>query len=310
MSSIGKYECDMNEFNNNNKPLAKAYLFCFIIYTIAFFTAISIGIIFSSFHPLLMILFADLAATIVIFIFSSIIKNTSLYDPYWSIAPLIIASFYLLFPQVYISNNIRFIIVFIFVSIWSIRLTYNWMRQWQGLKHEDWRYTKYRVEMGKKFWLINLIGLQLMPTIQVYLGSISLYPALSLRTNPFGFIDIAALLITAIAIFIETLADQQLYKFIKTRKNNVKIINYGLWAYSRHPNYFGEILFWWGLFLFAIATDISFYWAILGPICITVLFNVISIPLMEKRNILRKPDYLDYKKRVSRLIPWFPKKKN
>jgi steroid 5-alpha reductase family enzyme len=300
----------MNEFNNKNKQLVKAYIFCLISYAIAFSISIAIGMIFSYTHPLLMILFADLAATLVIFMFSSVIKNTSLYDPYWSVAPLVIASYYLLFPQVSNTNNLRMIFVFTLVLIWSIRLTYNWLRQWRGLKHEDWRYTKYRVEMGKKFWLINLVGLQLMPTIQVYLGSISLYPTLSLRTNPFGFIDIAAVLITAIAIFLEILADQQLYKFIKTRKNNDKIIINGLWAYSRHPNYFGEILFWWGLYLFAIAADISFYWAIIGPICITVLFNVISIPLMEKRNLARKPDYLHYKKNVSKLIPWFPKKNN
>lgn len=163
--------------------------------------------------------------------------------------------------------------------------------------------------MGKSYWLINLIGLQLMPTIQVYLGSISLYPAISIRSRSVGLLDFIALIITGIAIFLETVADQQLHNFIESRENEKEIISTGLWAYSRHPNYFGEILFWWGLFLFALTADSSYFWAIIGPISITILFYCLSIPLMEKRNLEKKPDYSDYKKRVSRLIPWFPKKK-
>jgi steroid 5-alpha reductase family enzyme len=162
--------------------------------------------------------------------------------------------------------------------------------------------------LGRNFWLINLVGLQLMPTILVYLGSISLYPILSLRTQSFWSLDILALFITLIAIIFETLADQQLYNFTKNRINSQEFITTGLWRYSRHPNYFGEILFWWGLYLFALATDFSFYWVIIGPLSITILFNVVSIPLMENRNLKKKPNYIFYQEKVSRLVPWFPKK--
>ncbi len=300
----------MKDNNKNKNSMIKGYAYCFVSYAIAFFIAVIIGVIFSSLHPLIMIFIADLVATLVIFVISSILRNTSFYDPYWSVAPLIITLYYLIFPTVNNYSDIRSIIVSIFIFIWSIRLTFNWLRQWQGLRHEDWRYKNYRQKMGRKFWIINLIGLQLMPTILVYLGSISLYPILSLNGGQFGFIDIIAIVIATMAIFIETVADQQLYIFIKKRENTQEIIIEGLWAYSRHPNYFGEILFWWGLYLFAVAANISFYWAIIGPISITILFNAVSIPLMEKRNSLRKPDYQNYKKRVSRLIPWFPKKNN
>lgn len=289
--------------------MVKAYIYLLLSYVIAFLIALAIGLVFRFLHPLLMILMADIAATIVIYIFSTILKNTSLYDPYWSIAPLLISFYYLLFPQINALSNPRFLIVFILVFIWSIRLTYNWIRQWHGLKHEDWRYRKYRTEKGKNFWLINLIGLQLMPTIQVYLGSISLYPAISLRSRSFGLVDILAILITASAILLETIADQQLHNFIKTRKNEKEIITTGLWRYSRHPNYFGEILYWWGLYLFALAADPSFFWAIIGSLCITALFIFLSIPLMEARNLERKPEYEAYIKQTSRLIPWFSKNK-
>jgi steroid 5-alpha reductase family enzyme len=148
-----------------------------------------------------------------------------------------------------------------------------------------------------------------MPTLQVYLGSISLYPALSLRTKPIWIIDIVAIFITITAITIETLADQQLNNFIKNRESHKEIMTTGLWAYSRHPNYFGEILFWWGLYVFALAADLTYYWAIIGPISITVLFYILSIPIMERRNFERKPDYMIYKEQVSKLIPWCPRKK-
>ncbi len=116
-----------------------------------------------------MILFADLAATIVIFMISPIFKITSFYDPYWSVAPLIITLYYLIFPTTSNYGNLRSVIISILILIWSIRLTYNWLQQWQGLKHEDWRYKNYRLKMEKKVWVINLVGLQLVPSILVYL---------------------------------------------------------------------------------------------------------------------------------------------
>ena len=100
-----------------------------------------------------------------------------------------------------------------------------------------------------------------------------------------------------------------MYKFIQERKDSDKIIDRGLWKFSRHPNYLGEILFWIGLYFFVISVDVSVYWwMIIGPVAMIILFNVVSIPLMEKRNIERKANYREYKKRVSKLIPWIPKK--
>ncbi|MFX1494104.1 MAG: DUF1295 domain-containing protein [Promethearchaeota archaeon] len=294
----------------NSSHKIKGYIYIIIVYALAIIISIIIGTLFSFLHPILMIFLADISATFFIFIVSCIFKNSSFYDPYWSVAPTVITIYWLFNPQGSKIIFLRQIIILLLVFFWSIRLTYNWARQWQGLDHEDWRYANLRVEKGKFFWLVNLVGIQLMPTILVFLGCLSLYPALSIRINSFNYIYIIALSITLIAIIIETAADQQLYKFIKNREDSTKIINKGLWKYSRHPNYFGEILFWWGLYLFALATEISFWWMIIGPISITALFYILSIPLMEERNLSRKPDYIQYKKTVSKLILWFPKKSN
>jgi steroid 5-alpha reductase family enzyme len=82
----------------------------------------------------------------------------------------------------------------------------------------------------------------------------------------------------------------------------------GLWKYYRHPNYLGEVTFWWGLYLFALAAKPSYWWMVVGPIAITLLFVFVSIPMMDKRNLERRPGYAEHMKQVSAIIPWFPRK--
>ncbi|NHJ87976.1 MAG: DUF1295 domain-containing protein [Asgard group archaeon] len=258
-------------------------------------------------HILWVTLIADIIATIVVFIFSVIFNNVSFYDPYWSVQPIAIAIYWFILGYG-TANLIRQIVVLCVVSFWGIRLTMNWVRGWKGLKHEDWRYIKYREDTPKLFWIIAFTGLEMMPTIVVYLGCIAIYPALVLSSKGFNVFDAIAIVIAVGATLIEFLADEQMKIFSKMNDDPKKVMDLGLWAVSRHPNYFGEVSFWWGVFFFAIAADYSWWWTITGPIAMVILFIFISIPLMEKRQTTRKPEYIDYKKRVSVFIPWFPKK--
>jgi steroid 5-alpha reductase family enzyme len=86
-------------------------------------------------------------------------------------------------------------------------------------------------------------------------------------------------------------------------------MNKGLWRYSRHPNYFGEVSFWWGLYFFGLAANASYWWTIAGPIAITLLFLFISIPMMDKRSKERRPEYAEHMKKISALVPWRIKRK-
>jgi steroid 5-alpha reductase family enzyme len=107
---------------------------------------------------------------------------------------------------------------------------------------------------------------------------------------------------------IEATADAQLHRFCQARKPG-EIMSRGLWAYSRHPNYFGEISFWWGLWLFGLAADPgSALWTLAGPAAITALFVFVSVPLIDKRSLARRPGYAEHSKRISAIVPWFPKK--
>lgn len=287
--------------------LSKARALYALAYILALLIAITVGYVVRELHPILIVLLADIAGTLVIYTFSRLFHNASFYDAYWSIAPIAIALFWLLASSDG-AVRARQIIVIILVLIWSLRLTYNWARQWQGLKHEDWRYQDLRQKAKRWFWLVDLVGIEIMPTVIVFLGCLSLYPALAVGEKPFGTLDIIAIIITAGAIFIETIADEQLRRFIRKRTRPGEIMTEGLWVYSRHPNYFGEVIFWWGLFFFALAAGYDYWWTISGPLSITMLFTFISIPIMEKRSLERRPGYGEHKKKIPALLPWFPKK--
>ncbi|MCK4697289.1 MAG: DUF1295 domain-containing protein [Dehalococcoidia bacterium] len=298
----------MDNLHTKSKSLPKAFALCALAYIIALCVAVFVGYAMGDRHPIWIVLTADIAATLVIYAFARVFLNASFYDVYWSVAPLAIALYYALGAS---SGNVDFtrqVLVVTLVFIWGVRLTYNWARQWRGLGHEDWRYANMREKWKRRFWMVELSGIEMMPTIIVFLGCLSLYPALSTGTSTLGVLDWVAIVVTSGAIIIEATADQQLRRFVKANPQPGKIMSTGLWAYSRHPNYLGEVMFWWGLFLFALAADLSYWWVFVGPLAMTVLFIFISIPMMDKRNLERRPGYEEHMRKVSAFIPWFPKK--
>lgn len=287
----------------------RATLAIALIYTVALAVALGTGYLLRGKNPILIAGGADIAATIVVFIFSIIFNNSSIYDPYWSLAPVPIALYWTFLP----SPNaviIRQIAALLLLTVWAIRLTYNCLDRWPGLKHEDWRYADIRSNTGRFYWLISFFGFHFFPTVIVFLGCLSLYPALSVGTNPFGLLDVLAIAVTISAIWIEARADRELKTFVSRRQSAAENITAGLWAHSRHPNYFGEVLFWWGLYLCALSADFTYRWTIIGPVCITLLFLFVSIPMMDRHILKTKPAYAETMKRVSTLIPWFPSKRD
>jgi steroid 5-alpha reductase family enzyme len=246
---------------------------------------------------------ADVIATAVIFIFSMIFSNSSVYDPYWSIVPPVIVIYLVtVLPD---ANRPRQLVIAGLILFWGIRLTLNWLRGWQGLRHQDWRYSSIAEKTGKWYWSVSFLGIHFMPTLFVFLGCLPLWYALS-SSVPFNVYDVFAAFFTISAVLIEWIADEQLYRF-KKKDNRNAFIQSGLWQYSRHPNYLGEICFWAGMFLFVLSSSAfrspTGYWTIIGFIFMILLFTLISIPLMEKRNKERKPGYSEYVKKVPALLP-------
>ena len=285
-------------------------LICLAAYVIAAAAAIGTARLLGDQHPLLAIAAADLAGTASVFLFSLAFNNSSLYDPYWGVAPLVIVLFYFCrsfgTPSAKPGALLRGGLVVFLIGAWGARLTLNWIRRWRGLGDEDWRYRSFRESGGSWYWPVSFLGIHLLPTGIVYMGCLSLYPLFNGPPLSLTSLDGAAFVITAGAILIETLADAQLRRFASRPENRGKVLLKGLWRYSRHPNYFGEVLFWWGLFLFAAGTGPGAMWTVIGPTAMTILFVTISIPMMERRLEKTREGYRDATGRVSPLIPWVP----
>lgn len=238
----------------------------------------------------------DTVATIITFIFSVILHNSSVYDAYWSVTPMIMIIW--IFATGKIQNMMQIIFLLVFLA-WSLRLTINWIEVFTDFSYEDWRYIKYRNETPPIFWpLVNFFGIHYMPTLLVFAGMLPLF---SISKVSIGLISIPGIGVMLFGILMEFFADRQMHEFLSSGKKG-EICNIGLWKYSRHPNYLGEISFWCGVYLVMLPYDMNHWFYGVGCLSICILFNVVSIPLMEKRQLVRRPGYKEYKMKTSRLI--------
>jgi steroid 5-alpha reductase family enzyme len=253
------------------------------------------------------LLVADVVATLVIFGFSRVHRNSSFYDAYWSVLPPLFAVYWYLANAQAGVDIARAWLVIVLVWLWGIRLTANWAVHWGGLTHEDWRYPIVRARAGRAELWADLFGLHMFPTFQVFLASLPIYAVMTRGQAPLGWLDALAAAVTLGAILIETVADLQLRAFIK-RKQPGTFITSGLWAWSRHPNYFGEIGFWWGLMLFGLAAaPDQWWWVVPGALTMTAMFAFASIPFMDQRSLERRPGYAEHMRRVSAIVPLPPR---
>jgi len=220
-----------------------------------------------------------------------------MYDPYWSVAPPVILT-----PLAYYYGafDIPTILMLIAVWVWGIRLTVNWAYTFENLAIQDWRYDKYKNESGKLWPVVNFVGINLMPTVIVFLAMIPAFRLMTLQKEA-NIVTYLAFTICLFATMLQYISDKQAHHFRKL--NPGKVCNVGLWKYSRHPNYLGEILMWWGVYFILLSVAPQEWGTFIGALVNTLLFVFISIPLMEKRQLANKPEYADYKKKTSTLIP-------
>jgi steroid 5-alpha reductase family enzyme len=284
---------------------ARSFAIVGVAYLVALAAAIASAWMAGNGTPMLAAFVADLVATLVIFAFSMRFGNSSIYDAYWSVAPPVIALYWASVLPGAGAVPARQWLVLLLVFVWAVRLTTNWARGWPGLHHEDWRYQDLRANANTPYWLVSLTGIHYFPTLMVFVACLPLYPALATGSHPLGPLDAIAALVTGGAIALETISDEQLRKYNLVKQPG-DICAVGLWAWMRHPNYLGEILFWWGLWLFGFAASSSWYWSVIGPVAITAMFLLASIPMLDQRSLARRPGYAEHMKRVPALIPRRP----
>ena len=269
-----------------------------LVITVIYVLAAALGVAVYMALPFLFwirLLIADVAATIFVFVFSVIFKNASVYDPYWSVQPIVIIAGYAL------TSNITPATLLLIISIvyWGIRLTGNWAYVFGDLSHQDWRYTKFENETGRLYPFINFTGIHMVPTLIVYLTTL---PAVfvirqELRANIGSFIG---MVVCVGAATLQLVADTQMQKYRKSGQHG--LIRTGLWKYARHPNYLGEILMWWGIAIQAVSVMPDHWWFVAGAVANTILFFSVSIPLADKRQSA-KPGYAEYKADTRSLLP-------
>lgn len=246
--------------------------------------------------PLLALFYADILATIIVWAFGLLYENVSVYDPYWSVFPPIAFLLWCFYTHIW---SLPVILILIATWYWGFRLTRNWAITFHGIAHEDWRYSQYRNNLHLAlFHLVNFFGLNMVPTLVVFaamLPGLMLYET-SASANILTWLGFIICLSSAT---IQLIADKQIHDFRAAHPG--QYCNVGLWKHGRHPNYFGEIQFWWGIWIMYASLN-GFNWFVCCPIAMTALFLGISIPLMEKRQLHNKPGYAEYRKRTRMLI--------
>lgn len=281
----------------------------FVIVAIVYVVATAIGVVSYIYLPFdfwLNLLFADVIATIVTFVFSLVFRNASVYDPYWSVQPIVIVVAYAVAGK---SMGIAQILPLIAVLLWGIRLTANWAYTFGGLQYQDWRYTMLCEKTGKAYPLVNFLGIHLVPTLVVYgcvLPIVFTFEYSSdIVLNTAKIVGISVFFALSIgAVIMQGVADCQMHKFRKNRTG--PFIRTGLWKYSRHPNYLGEILMWWGVALSFVCIMPNRWYLIAGAVANTLLFVCVSIPLADGRQS-RKEGFAEYKAQTRMLLPIWKK---
>ncbi len=231
------------------------------------------------------------------------LDNGSVFDAWWSVMPPL-AALWIVFGVADAGPlDARQTAVLVVTVFWGARLTLNWWRDWPGIHHEDWRFGLLASKWPLPVWAVRLVGVVISQTFFVYLGLLPLYPAMTQGAPGLGVLDAIALIVGVGATAIELVADEQM-KIFAERKTPGEVMDRGLWRLSRHPNYFGEIGFWFSLWLFALAATPSAWWTGIGAVAITVMFAGFSIPMLDERSAERREGFEDYAARTPALVPW------
>lgn len=233
------------------------------------------------------------------------LKNSSIVDIFWG-SGFVVAGwlYFALTPDGYLPR--KFLLTLL-VSVWGLRLSIHILRRNWG-KAEDFRYQKWRNEAGGKWWWQSYFRVFLLQGVLLWIISA---PLLAAQFNPLParltLFDLIGVIVWLIGFFFESAGDFQLARFRANPANAGKILNSGVWRYTRHPNYFGDSAQWWGYYLMAAAA--GGWWSIFSPILMTVLLlRVSGVALLEK-TMKSKPGYQEYIQNTSAFIPWFPRKK-
>lgn len=258
----------------------------------------------SSFSILILNLSIIITLMCLLWLISLMNKDASIVDIFWGLGFVVLAWNTLILSEVIF---FRSILLAILVTVWGLRLAFH--IGIRNLGEEDPRYQAMRNHHGNHFWWVSLFNVFLLQGILLWVISLTVQMGQILPTpSNITVFDYFGVLIWGIGFSFEAIADWQLVRFKSKSENKGCIMDKGLWALSRHPNYFGETLVWWGLFLISLSSFKNI-WTVISPLLITYLLLAVSgVPMLEKVLKKRNPEYEAYIKRTSAFIPFPPKK--
>lgn len=232
------------------------------------------------------------------------LKDASIVDIFWGIGFIVIA--WLTFALSSQGYRPRQLLVAVLVTIWGLRLALHiGIRNWS--RPEDFRYAKWREENGPRWWWKSFFKVFLL---QGFLMWVISTPIVAAMTSGFPAIltplDMIGAGLWFLGLLFESIGDLQLRRFKADRSNQGKILTTGLWRYTRHPNYFGEAVLWWGYYLIALAA--GRWWTLFSPILMTFLLVKVSGVVMLERSLESRPGYKAYAERTHAFVPWFRKR--
>ncbi len=239
------------------------------------------------------------------FVASLIQKRNDLADTAWG-AGFVVLAWYHLFVEPDPSD--RSFLLALLVTFWGARLVWHINRRNHG-KSEDFRYEAWRKQWGSYVYIRSYLQVFLLQgALMLLIAGAFIFAIRAPYRVPLGAMDMVGLAVWMVGFFFETVGDWQLMQFKKNPKSHGKLMTTGVWKYTRHPNYFGEVTQWWGIYILAAAVLPS-AWALISPLTITVLILFVSgVPLLEMK-YKGRADWEDYVSRTSMFIPWFPGKK-
>jgi steroid 5-alpha reductase family enzyme len=251
----------------------------------------------------------NLAGLLILFVsawaLSVVLEDAGIIDVFWGLGFVLVAWLSALTGDGWIGRKV---LVTALTSLWGLRLSIHIFMRNRG-RGEDPRYQAFRRRGGKRFWLTSLWNIFLLQAALLLLIALPLMTAQAHPTpGHLRWTDVAGTLVWTVGFIFETLGDLQLKSFLSDPANRGRVMRYGLWAWTRHPNYFGESLIWWGIFLIALSTPFGAA-SIIGPALITfLLLRVSGVTLLEGDLKTRRKGYAEYIRTTSAFFPWPPKK--
>lgn len=249
------------------------------------------------------ILVGAVVSVLVLYGFDLFHRTTRFVELMWSLGPLAIAVAVFRFAPSEGTPPVRRVLVLAVIGVWALRVTVNWVRRFRTLANESSVNARLRQRHADRFWLVSLGVLHLGPAIVLFFGSLSFIATFSRGSSGLNIIDIAASALTLAGLVIEGVADVQLGRFLRTTRVPTRVCDEGLYSILRHPRYLGEIMFWWGLALFALAAHATAWWTVVGPLSLSLLIVLYAAPRRDRRELERRPDYASYIRRVPAFLP-------